>query len=53
MTLPATQVLRRTPLFATLTEDDLRRVAAVAVPRKYGRKETVFPLLKAFFHKRR
>ena len=26
----------------TLTEDDLRRVAAVAVPRKYGRKETVF-----------
>jgi len=42
MTLPATQVLRRTPLFMTLTEDDLRRVAAVAVPRKYGRKETVF-----------
>ena len=42
MTLPATQVLRRTPLFMTLTEDDLRHVAAVAVPRKYGRKETVF-----------
>lgn len=42
MTLPATQVLRRTPLFMTLTEDDLRGVAAVAVPRKYGRKETVF-----------
>ena len=42
MTLPATQVLRRTPLFMTLTEDDQRHVAAVAVPRKYGRKETVF-----------
>src|SRR5512139_1397603 len=42
MTVPAAQTLRRTPLFATLTEDDLRRVAAVAVPRKYARKETVF-----------
>jgi CRP/FNR family transcriptional regulator len=42
MTVPAAQTLRKTPLFATLTEDDLRRVAAVAVPRKYARKETVF-----------
>ncbi len=42
MTLPATQVLRKAPLFATLADDDLRRVAAVAVPRKYARKETIF-----------
>jgi CRP/FNR family transcriptional regulator len=42
MTLPASQVLRQAPLFATLTDDDLRRVAAIAVPRRYARKEAVF-----------
>lgn len=42
MTLPAADVLRKTPLFAALPDEDLRRVAALAVPRRFGKKETVF-----------
>ena len=42
MTPAATDVLRKTPLFATLPDDDLRRVAALAVPRRFARKAAVF-----------
>jgi CRP/FNR family transcriptional regulator len=35
-------LLRRVPVFATLAEDDLQRVADVAVPRRYGASEVVF-----------
>jgi len=35
-------VLRKTPLFATLPDDDLRRVADLAVSRNFGKKEAVF-----------
>ena len=35
-------VLRKTPLFATLPDDDLRRVADLAVPRRFAKKEAVF-----------
>ena len=42
MTIPAAAVLRKTPLFAALPDEDLRRVAALAVPRRFGKKETVF-----------
>ncbi|RJP23964.1 MAG: Crp/Fnr family transcriptional regulator [Deltaproteobacteria bacterium] len=42
MTLPAADVLRKTPLFAALPDEDLRRVAALAVPRRFGKKESVF-----------
>jgi len=41
MTLPA-DVLRKAPLFATLPDEDLRRVAAIAVSRRYARKEAIF-----------
>jgi CRP/FNR family transcriptional regulator len=41
MTPPA-ETLRKAPLFATLPDEDLRRVAAIAVSRRYARKETVF-----------
>lgn len=42
---PATQTieaLRRVPVFAALPDDELARVADVAVPRSYGAGETVF-----------
>jgi CRP/FNR family transcriptional regulator len=42
MTLPASQILRKAPLFSTLTDGDLGRVAAIAVPRRYARKEAIF-----------
>jgi CRP/FNR family transcriptional regulator len=35
-------VLRRVPVFATLADEDLGRVAEVAVPRSYGAAEVVF-----------
>ncbi len=42
MTLQAVDVLRNAPLFATLPDEDLRRVAALAVSRRFGKRETVF-----------
>ena len=42
MTLKPTDVLRKTPLFATLPDDDLRRVADLAVSRRFSRKEAIF-----------
>jgi CRP-like cAMP-binding protein len=42
MTITAADVLRKTPLFAALPDEDLRRVAALAVARRFGKKETVF-----------
>jgi CRP-like cAMP-binding protein len=42
MTLKPTDVLRKTPLFATLPDDDLRRVADLAVSRRFSKKEAVF-----------
>jgi len=42
MTFQTADVLRRTPLFATLPEEDLRWVASIAVPRRFGKKEAVF-----------
>ncbi len=35
-------LLRRVPVFATLPEEDLARVADVAVPRRFGAGEVVF-----------
>jgi CRP/FNR family transcriptional regulator len=35
-------VLRKTPLFSSLPDDDLRRVAAIAVLRRYAKKEAIF-----------
>jgi CRP-like cAMP-binding protein len=35
-------VLRKTPLFATLPDDDLRRIADIAVTRRFAKKEAVF-----------
>ncbi len=35
-------LLRRVPVFATLAEDDLARVADVAVPRRFGNGDVVF-----------
>ena len=42
MTLKTMDVLRKTPLFATLPDDDLRRVADLAVSRRFAKKQTVF-----------
>ena len=42
MTPRPTDVLRKTPLFATLPDDDLRRVADLAVSRRFAKKEAVF-----------
>jgi len=42
MTLRPTDVLRKTPLFATLPDADLRRVADLAVSRRFSKKEAVF-----------
>jgi CRP/FNR family transcriptional regulator len=41
--MPASaEVLRKAPLFANLPPDDLRRVAEIAVPRRYEKKATIF-----------
>ena len=42
MTAKTIDVLRKTPLFATLPDDDLRRVAGLAVSRRFAKKEAVF-----------
>lgn len=42
MTLRPMDVLRKTPLFATLPDDDLRRVVDLAVSRRFAKKEAVF-----------
>src|SRR3970040_504484 len=42
MTPKAIDVLRKTPLFATLPDDDLRRVADLALSRRFAKKEGVF-----------
>jgi CRP/FNR family transcriptional regulator len=42
MTSRPIDVLRKTPLFATLPDDDLRRVADLAVSRRFSKKEAVF-----------
>lgn len=42
MTITAADVLRKTPLFAALPDEDLRRVAALAAARRFGKKEAVF-----------
>ena len=36
------ELLRRVPAFETLGEDDLQRVAEVAVPRNFGRQQVIF-----------
>ncbi|MDD5762928.1 MAG: Crp/Fnr family transcriptional regulator [bacterium] len=42
MTFNPSDLLRKTPLFAALPDDDLRRVADLAVSRRFAKKETVF-----------
>lgn len=42
MTAKTIDILRKTPLFATLPDDDLRRVADLAVSRRFAKKEAVF-----------
>jgi len=42
MTFNTADLLRKTPLFATLPDDDLRRVADLAVSRRFAKKEAVF-----------
>jgi CRP-like cAMP-binding protein len=42
MTFNPSDLLRKTPLFATLPDDDLRRVAELAVSRRFAKKEVVF-----------
>jgi CRP-like cAMP-binding protein len=42
MTVQAAEILRKAPLFAALPEEDLRWVASLAVPRRFGKKEAVF-----------
>jgi CRP/FNR family transcriptional regulator len=42
MALKTMDVLRKTPLFATLPDDDLRRVADLAVSRRFAKKEVIF-----------
>jgi CRP-like cAMP-binding protein len=42
MTPKPMDVLRKTPLFATLPDDDLRRVADLALSRRFAKKEAVF-----------
>jgi len=39
---PPMDLLRKSPLFAALPDDDLRRVADLAVPRRFAKKEAVF-----------
>src|SRR5512135_2392364 len=42
MTSKTIDILRKTPMFATLADDDLRRVADLAVSRRFAKKEAVF-----------
>ena len=42
MTSKTIDILRKTPLFATLPDDDLRRVADLAVSRRFAKKESIF-----------
>ncbi|HQT96530.1 MAG TPA: cyclic nucleotide-binding domain-containing protein, partial [Thermodesulfobacteriota bacterium] len=42
MSILPMDLLRKTPLFATLPDDDLRRVADLAVSRRFAKKEAVF-----------
>jgi CRP-like cAMP-binding protein len=42
MPLDTTETLRKTPLFATLPDADLRRVADLAVSRRFAKKDAVF-----------
>ncbi|MFA6148828.1 MAG: Crp/Fnr family transcriptional regulator [bacterium] len=42
MTFHPADLLRKTPLFATLSVDDLRRVADLAVSRRFAKKEAIF-----------
>jgi len=42
MTPALPEVLRKAPLFANLPPDDLRRVAEIASPRHYEKKESIF-----------
>ncbi len=42
MTPKTMDVLRKTPLFATLPDDDLRRIADLAVSRRFAKKDAVF-----------
>ena len=42
MTIHPADLLRKTPLFAALSDDDLRRVADLAVSRRFAKRETVF-----------
>ena len=42
MTPKTIDLLRKTPLFATLPDDDLRRVSDLAVSRRFAKKEAVF-----------
>lgn len=42
MTLKTADLLRKAPLFATLPDDDLRRVADLAVSRRFSKKDAVF-----------
>lgn len=36
------ELLGRVPVFEALAEDDLQRVASVAVPRRFGRQQVIF-----------
>jgi len=42
MALRFTDVLRVTPLFAALPEEDLRALVSLVVPLRFGKKETIF-----------
>lgn len=42
MTPRMIDILRKTPLFATLPDEDLRRVADLAVSRRFAKRESVF-----------
>ncbi|MGE5190408.1 MAG: Crp/Fnr family transcriptional regulator [Gemmatimonadota bacterium] len=42
MSIPIAETLRRTPLFANLPPGDLDRVAAIALPRRCGKRESLF-----------
>ena len=42
MTFPIAETLRKSPLFANLPPDDLRRVEGIASVRRHAKKESVF-----------
>jgi CRP-like cAMP-binding protein len=42
MTVHPVDVLRKAPLFATLPDEDLRLLASLAVPRRFGKRDMVF-----------